>query len=315
MSEPTTDEGCVKWTLTAGDVTVEVVAMQNDAGEIVFSYELLSGIADLNGLYLDLGNDGGDIRKLEGGNNMNGSDTDGDKLDGFDWAAIIGTVGGSDADTTSGTKTMTLAEMAKLGITSLADLDGAEIGIRATSVGEDREDSLKLADTGTYCDPEPEPEDPCDQDSGDGSVTDTGDFPNGHAPATRLTLVFAPETDGEGNWWPATGDQNDDWYYTVQINLSGDVSTDPDDYFQQLVADLTAADANVGDASIVKGVFIETDCDDTDFFYYYYNANSTLPDELPHGFEIDPIDGTVGPVAMIDASFDATYVDDTFVFA
>lgn len=301
----------VSWTLQGKGVTVEITAMLDDMGNVVLSYEKTGGTADLNGLYIDIGNDGGPISSLGCGNNMRGSDTDGDKLDGFDFAQKLGSTGGHDADNTSGT---VVVSMADLGITSLEELAESEIGVRATSVGESRECSVKLADTGEYH-KEDAPTDPCDQDSGDGSVTDTGDFPNGHAPATRLTLVFAPETDGEGNWWPATGDQNDDWYYTVQINLSGDVSTDPDDYFQQLVADLTAADANVGDTSIVKGVFIETDCDDTDFFYYYYNANSTLPDELPHGFEIDPIDGTVGPVAMIDASFDATYIDDTFVFA
>jgi len=138
----------VKWTLTSGDVTVEVIATDDGFGNITFTYELVSGIADLNGFFIDIGNDGGDISKLSGGNNMKGSDSDGDRLDGFDIAEEIGTVGGNDEDTTSGTLTFTMAE---LGISSLAELADAEIGIRATSVGEDREDSLKLADTGTYC--------------------------------------------------------------------------------------------------------------------------------------------------------------------
>ncbi|MCT4372820.1 hypothetical protein CLG85_021935 [Yangia mangrovi] len=84
----------VTWQLTAGDVSVLVTATDDGSGNITFKYELVGGIADLNGFFIDIDNDGGVFRSLGGGNNMNGSDSDGDKLDGFDFAAQIGTVGG-----------------------------------------------------------------------------------------------------------------------------------------------------------------------------------------------------------------------------
>ena len=85
--------GTAKWTLSSGDVTVEVTATLDGAGNVTFNYELVSGIADLNGFFIDIGNDGGAISKIAGGNNMNGSDADGDKLDGFDFAQALGSVG------------------------------------------------------------------------------------------------------------------------------------------------------------------------------------------------------------------------------
>lgn len=112
----------------ANGVNVEVTAVQV-AGGVQFTVNLLSGVADLNGFYLDVNGDGGPILSLGGGNNMNSTA-------GFDYAQVLGTVGGNDADVTSATFTIS-------GI-SLSDLDGSIIGLRATSVGEDRADSFKL---------------------------------------------------------------------------------------------------------------------------------------------------------------------------
>lgn len=297
-------DSSVCWTLQGKGVTVEITAMLDDKGNVVLSYELTEGQADLNGLYLDIGNDGGPISSLGCGNNMRGSDTDGDKLDGFDFAQKLGSTGGHDADNTGGT---VVVSMADLGITSLAELADSEIGVRATSVGESRDCSVKLADTGELCEDEKEPTDP-------GNGGGEGFFPTADCGATRLTLVFSPETDGAGNWFPATGDQNEDWYYTVQINLSGDVPKDADDYIQQLLADLNAADVNIHDGSNLKGMFIESDCGETGYYAYGYSENGDAPDDLPGGFEISLVDGTVGPTLVIDATFSATATGDAFLF-
>lgn len=317
---PTTDEGCVKWTLTAGDVVVEVSASLNDAGEVVFSYDLISGTADLNGFYVDLDNDGGSIRKLEGGNNMNGSDSDGDKLDGFDWAAIIGTVGGNDADTTSGSVTVSMAE---LGITSLADLDGAEIGIRATSVGEDREDSLKLADTGTYCEPE-EPEEPvdlCDRPI-DGENVD-GKIAMQDNQITEISVAYyiAPTYDEDGNGPFFPGDTNDDVHYVVTVSVPAEMGEDPDAYLEQLLSAIAAADPNVQENSLVKSVII-TDCHGNQQNYAIaFDANGELTDTLSDGlFGVLERDGGELPADLdlaywLDATYDLTLSGDEFLFA
>jgi hypothetical protein len=89
------------------------------------------------GVFLDTGSSGGTINWIgTKSNNMNGSDCDGNQLDGFDYAAVLGSVGGNDADYVYG-----IVSFAGL---TLADLDGAQIGIRATSLGETRDGSLKL---------------------------------------------------------------------------------------------------------------------------------------------------------------------------
>ncbi|TAL40257.1 MAG: VWA domain-containing protein [Alphaproteobacteria bacterium] len=109
-------------------LVVEVTGVQTSSG-IQFTVKVLSGIADLNGFYLDIGGDGGPITALGSGNNMN-------PTAGFDYAVNLGTVGGSDPDCTNITFTINNI--------SLADIDNALIGIRATSVGTNREGSVKL---------------------------------------------------------------------------------------------------------------------------------------------------------------------------
>lgn len=293
MLESNSSGDCVKWTLTSGDVTVEITATLDDAGTVSFNYELVSGTADLNGFYLDLDNDGGAIRRLDGGNNMNGSDSDGDKLDGFDFAQVIGTVGGNDADTTSGTVTVSMSD---LGITSLAELANAEVGIRATSVGEDREGSLKLAGTGEVCK---------DDDPG---TEITLDFPNCEAGLTSMTLVFL-RPDGV-----AGGDYNLDGYRAVTVEFTPEVPTDADTFINDLIADLMAQDEFLsGDTSILKGAFLYCADDDVDFFYYAnFNANGEAPDILP-GATIND-DGTISPDGAIDVSYAAALDSDGFHF-
>lgn len=286
----------VKWTLTSGDVTVEVIATEDEFGNITFTYELVSGIADLNGFFIDIGNDGGDISKLSGGNNMKGSDSDGDRLDGFDFAEEIGTVGGNDEDTTSGTLTFTMAE---LGISSLAELADAEIGIRATSVGEDREGSLKLADTGTYCPVEPPSDD---------------DFPEWGQDISHVVFVFNQ----------TVGDTSGDGYYTIKVDYTDALvaaqGNDLDDYIDDFLFALINDDTNVPflepDADLM-GVVIKGGLQTTEYYAYGdYNANGTDPDPLPAGigFALPGDKGTVDPTSEIDLKLT---VDDSgdFIFA
>ncbi|WP_046864895.1 hypothetical protein [Microvirga massiliensis] len=82
---------------------------------------------DINGLFLDTGASGGALTYVgDRSNNMNGSDSaDGTKFDGWDYAQALGSVGGNDTNWTSGSTFFS-------GLT-LADLDGAEIGLRITS--------------------------------------------------------------------------------------------------------------------------------------------------------------------------------------
>lgn len=312
---PATDEGCVKWTLSANGVVVEVSASLDDAGNVVFSYELVSGTADLNGLYLDLNNDGGDIRKLEGGNNMNGSDSDGDKLDGFDWAQVIGTVGGSDADTTSGSVTVSMAD---LGITSLSDLSGAEIGIRATSVGEDREDSLKLANTGTYCEPE-EPVELCDRPI-DGENVD-GKIAMQDSQVTNISIAYWIEptydADGNGPFFPT--DTNDDVHYVVNISVPAEMGEDPDAYLQQLHDAIAAVDPNVPDFNVIKSVIV-TDCHgESENYAIWFDTNGEQTDTMTDGlfgFRLgDELPADFDVASWADASYDLSLSGDEFLFA
>ncbi|WP_103175087.1 hypothetical protein [Paracoccus sp. SY] len=209
-----------KWTLSGGGVIVNVTAKMNADGSVTLSYNLdeNSAQADLNGIFIDFGNNGGTITSIgTKSNNMNGSDTDGDKLDGFDLAQVLGTVGGSDADNVSGTWTISAADLQKYGITSLSQLADAEIGIRATSVGEYRDGSVKLADIGEFC---PAP-------------TETDDYPDAF-PLSNATLIF-DVTDST-----KALDKNGDGYVAVKIDNWDFGKLDFDDYEAAILKELAA---------------------------------------------------------------------------
>ena len=257
----------VVWTLVSGEVSVNITATLDGNGNIIFDYDLASGIADLNGFYIDIGNDGGDITKVGQGNNMKGSDTDGDKLDGFDFAQALGSVGGNDDDNTSGSVTVSMAE---LGITSLEELAAAEIGIRATSVGEDREDSLKLAATGTFV----------PDDGGFGA----GDFPERAQAISHITLVFKDDVDD------GIGDRNDDGYYAVKIDNWDAALVEQKDLDDSIADILTWLQTESGDAFAFNeadlcGAVIKGGNQENTLFFSYgdNNTNGEAPDSLPDG--------------------------------
>lgn len=299
-------ENFVSWTLDAKGVTIDVTAMLDDKGNVVFSYELNEGRADLTGFYLDLNNDGGKITSVGCGDDMRGRDAEGHRLDGFDFAQKIGKPGGRDGQTTEGQVVVSLEE---LGVSSLEELAGAELGIRATSVGKCGSDSLKLAETGTYTETTPGPDLP------GGEII--LNFPNNEAGPTTLTLVYGAHYSEElGDWQQPYGDQNEDWLYSIQLKTDVALPTDLDSYIEILLEDLRAVDANVTDHSLLKGVFIEAPGAATDFYYYsVYNANGEESDNIPGDFTIDPETGEVLSPELIDVSYDLSATGDQFLFA
>lgn len=303
--QPSVDGGQVNWTLSGKGVTVNVSATQNADGKIVFTYEQVKGHADLTGFFVDAGNDGGKIGSAGLFNNMWGRDTDGDRLDGFDFAQKIGSVHGWDADNRDGELTVSLKD---LGVSSLAELAEAEIGIRAGGIGWCGLESAKLAGTGTYTPPASTlPDEQIDLN-----------FPGTGAGATSLTLVFGATYDAATNTWnQPEGDVNADWLYSVKLDTgAANLPTDLDSYIDTLLADLIEADPNVSAGSSLKGVFIQAEGEETQFYYHSeFNANGEMPDEIPGDFAVDPITGDLTPPEAIDMAYNTTISGDEFMFA
>jgi large repetitive protein len=113
----------------AQGVTVQVTGVQTSGG-MQFTVTVLSGNADLNGFYLDIGGDGGPVTAIGPGNTMSGTGHS------FDYAVSLGEAGGGDGTVTNITFTMDSVD--------ISDLDGAIIGIRATSTGPTMQGSVKL---------------------------------------------------------------------------------------------------------------------------------------------------------------------------
>lgn len=157
-------------------------------GQVKFTIKLAedSAPADLNGFFIDLDGDGGETYEADlPQTNMKGTG-------GFDEAFQIGTPSGNDADVTEATVYWD---------GSLADLEGAVYGIRAQSVGEDREGSVKIVGGGEGVDPPP------------------GDF----FPETDISHIILHLTDGTNDKFIKI----DDWT---------DGSYDLDDCYDVLVA-------------------------------------------------------------------------------
>ncbi|MCT4372819.1 hypothetical protein CLG85_021930 [Yangia mangrovi] len=203
-------------------------------------------------------------------------------------------LGGNDADTTCGTISYTLAQ---LGVDNLEDLADAEIGIRATSVGEDREGSLKLADTGEYQPPCEEPSD---------------DFPEWSQNISNLTLIFN-QTAGD------TKPKSElDGYYTVKIDVPEELGDDPDAYIEDLLSALISHDPNLDSDADLMGIVIKGGLATTQYFAYGdYNSNGTAPDPLPEGigFSLPGDKGNVEPINNIDTGYVLSLSGDDFLFA
>ena len=177
-------------------------------------------------------------------------------------------------------------------------------GIRATSVGEDGEDSLKLVGKPEDCKP-PEEEDY---------------FPKWEQDVSNAILVF-DQTEGDTKPKPDV-----DGYYTVKID-NWDGSNDLDDEIDDVLAWLIENDPNIDGDSELLGVIIKGGQQDTNFYAYGVNdTNGTDPDPMPTGIgltlpEDDPdtpnneASGNATPPNAIDQTYDYDLVFPEDVFA
>jgi hypothetical protein len=231
----------------ASGIKLEVWAEDNGAGGVNFEIKSVgtnTADYDLNRFFVDVGNDGGLIQ------DMKGSAADGTKLDGFDYAKDLGSGGGNDANWTEGSFT--------IGGLTFAQLDGAQIGLRLTSVGADGEGSLKLV--------------------GDAEIPDgsggTDHFPDLDKDISNIVLYFdttagdtKPQPDGDG-------------YYTVKVDsVPEGASDDLDDWLADVQAYLVENDVNVGANTDLLGVAIKYG---TTTEYYAMDDNPE-PDPAPAG--------------------------------
>lgn len=263
------------FTFTAEGVTVFVFAAQV-GGNVQFTFEtqLEEGYRiDLNGFFLDIGEDGGDIFRAgsERGNNMLGGNND-----GYDYAISLGSVGGNDADYRTGS--ITIENL------TLAQLVGADAGLRATSYGLDGEGSLKLVDD--YTPPPPPPGD---------------DFPLWGQDISNVILVF-DTTDGDEKPRP-----DGDGYYTVKIDnwdaAAVAPSNDLDDSIDAILAYIIATDPNVDADTDLLGAIIKGGTQTTNF--YAYGENNTDPDTPPEGLGLSWTgSGNPQPANAVDMSYD-----------
>jgi hypothetical protein len=213
---------------------VKVFAAAVDGG-VKFTFETTAEAGyriDLNGFFLDTGAEGGAIRSIgSNANNMNGGNND-----GFDYGAVLGSIGGNDQDYTAGSITIA-------GIT-LADLEGADAGLRATSYGLDGQGSLKLV--AEYEPPPPPP--PEDH------------FPS--FPQDISNVVFFFEATNGGDTKPAGGDG----YYLVKIDNVNGAPRDLDDWYTDVLTYLIDNDPHVVSADQLLGVAIKGGVQPTLFY-------------------------------------------------
>lgn len=253
-------------------VTVNVWA-QEVGGDVVLRFEIVREPGfenfriDLNGFFIDFGGDGGTVSQVGSrANNMNGGNNN-----GYDVGFVLGSVGGRDADYESGT--ITLAGR------TLAALEGADAGLRATSFGPAGEGSLKLV--ADYTPPPPSPRD---------------DFPMWGQDISNVVLVFNT-TEGDVN--PVVRERGavlsqGDGFYTVKIdNWPDSANDDLDNSIAGILAWLEANDpvfqggADNEAESLLLGVIIKGGIQDTNFYAYgANNTNGTAPDPVADGLAL-----------------------------
>lgn len=251
---------------------VNVYAEEVDGG-VKFTVETVSGVGDINGFFLDLGSDGGAIKSVgSNANNMNGA-----YQSGFDYAVELGSVGGSDANYTDGCFTIK-------GIT-LAQLEGATAGIRATGVTGNPAGSVKLVD---QYDPPPEPGD---------------HFPEWPQDISNIVLYFDAADVGDNlDTRPSGGDG----FVLVKIDdVPDSAPNDLDDWLGDVLAYLQAnLDPDLTIDNLL-GVAIKGGTQSTKFYAVAGDGNGPAPDPFPAGAP-DPVypppQGQV-PGPEIDYSF------------
>jgi len=262
------------FTLDSADGAVQILITATAAtGGVSFDLEVAKGDADMLGFYLDIGGDGGDIFAINScngkgkgndANNMNGTDDQGVRIGGFDYAAAIGDAGLGNGDTRSASVTIN-------GI-SFADLDNAIVGVRATSATSDefggREGSLKL--TGRI--------DPVEL----GGPNDF--FPVWPQDISNIVLYWGADHVADN------ADRNNDGFYTVKIDSVTGAPADLDDWIQDVLGYLTDEDDNIDAIAAEKmhGVAIKGGTGETQFFSYgANNTNGTEANLVPGGTLIE----------------------------
>ncbi len=165
-------------------------------------------------------------------------------------------------------------------------------GIRATSVGEDGEDSLKLVGKPEDCPPDDKEDD---------------FFPEWKQDVSNIILVF-DQTEGDDKPKP-----DGDGYYTVKID-EWDGSRDIDDEIDDILAWLIDNDPNITEDSVLLGVIIKGGVQDTNFYAYGDNdTNGTLPDGAPDGLALSwEGSSNPAPANAVDESYD---YEDVFAVA
>lgn len=267
-------------------VTIDVTATLNHDGSIVVDYGVADGSAglDIIGVFFDFFNDGGNVTKAgEGkGSNANNMNNYGD---GFDVAFEEGKAGLGDGANTKGKITFSAEDLFKFGFVDTdenetevpltgADLMKAfaltEIGIRATSTGDDGEGSLKVGAVGKYHD---------GNGDGDDWFPDFKDFT-----ARDISNVVVYFNIGEGD---------DCVVYTVKIDSwdKVSVSNDLDDSWEAILAYIIANDDNVDEDTPVLGAAIKGGQEELFFGVGDFDtgqrdeAGNNLPEVLP--YELD----------------------------
>jgi len=273
--------GILVGSVSGGGATINMYAVDNGDGTFSITAKVVEGYADLRGFFLE---------GLEAtSSTINGVDTEldetlakdvnmkGSGLD-YDNAYEIGSAGIGKDD---------IGEVTFAFNGSLADIDGLNFGIRATSVGEtadSREDSVKLV--GQFDLPEPPPT--------------SDDFPVWAQDISNITLIFdqtagdsKPRTEGDG-------------YYTVKIDVENSFDDDLDNSIDAILAALVATDPYITEDSQLLGVVIKGGTQTTDYYAYGdNNTNGTDPDALPDGigFVLPDDHGNVSPVNAIDMDY------------
>lgn len=233
-------------------------------GGVSMTVKVMEGVADLRGFFMDVGDsvdgvsvDGVASQDVKIGdesvttvgtrdNNMNGTG------ETFDVGVEIGTSGYGRDDVSQANFTLEGA--------TLEQLDGLTFGVRATSVGEDRDGGVKLL--GEFDIPEPQPEEPPVEPPADPSnETPTeppaetpvptpsigGNFPQMPDDITSIVLFYDTPS----------GDLNGDGYYAAKVdNVSWVVEDDLDLWLIDATNYLQANDANVDDDTALLGVAI-----------------------------------------------------------
>jgi hypothetical protein len=253
-----------------GGGTIEVYATEEN-GSVKFTVKLADGWnqdynLDLNGLFLDYKAGGSNKETVDGekANNLNGATYDGEKIY-WDIAVSSGsTVGGSDGQTSLMEFCVTIDGL------TLAELDGALIGLRATSTGTDGEGSLKLVGKIEIPDDEEEEDD---------------NFPDNPAhDISNIVLYFSTELNNtaQGDVNPGNGDG----YYTIKIDNFSDALVPADNnldaWLDSLVEWLVDNDPYVYANTELLGVAIKGGQD----INFYALDGTPEPNAPPQGADI-----------------------------